>query len=765
MEAASIYPNWPPVLAATGLGVTLAAIDPDRVPLQPVLINDPRTRFAPGGSAVDASGVMRLHVRNTLGYTFLRPHHTEKLRLRYANAKSEKRLNRQSQAAFYRRHYRPFVPHDLMMDFLENECPQQENAHNLSKWQGNAVAGVDQGQDGHVVFYPTGQVLQQACAWYSKGESEGDAPCSSTVIETGAPIRQFVVLGNKDAYHSASAAKIFAAARGSTNCTIVAAPARIMPANMHKMQAKAKISFPTMIKHIAGSPHAEAEVAFVSSDGVIRCWDPEGGVQNVYKGHGSMSDRILRCEYSSHPRVLWAVKRAAVSTLDLRQPPQHSKTLFDVGTYISIYDVKRRASNPFQFVVGTGISIELLDSRMACQPLISWPQPQSYSGKSASSFGAIDEVNLSRSENDERGYVVSSFARHKVTTLFPFEKNRKRKRSKMLSLASLRSNEDDEFSDIPRSNTDQLVASDATLDLHLEDGGEYTNLTGLSALREEDSSSATIYQLNSLGDLYSHRVAFSRSQTKSYRAAVQPDLPCGITAQDDSTDESLAKTLPIPLDAILPEHDTESMQTFFTLPVKVLRRQFPRLPELRKPPVSEKAEPEASIAASRSRSFSYDEDDLVEKLLRACDPSASLYRLLRLVNEELRIVLSSPELLELIRSRNQFRIRTVQHAFPADTLRVRDPSSPDADSVHCYHGDPRLVTCTCRPGSPRSQMPCESWSCVVPHAVIVSSASRELHLDDTAPSSAIRQEMSEEFANVLAEARTAYDEMYEFEPE
>uniref|UniRef100_H3HEA2 RING-type domain-containing protein n=1 Tax=Phytophthora ramorum TaxID=164328 RepID=H3HEA2_PHYRM len=213
----------------------------------------------------------------------------------------------------------------------------------------------------------------------------------------------------------------------------------------------------------------------------------------------------------------------------------------------------------------------------------------------------------------------------------------------MLSLASLRSNEDDEFSDIPRSNTDQLVASDATLDLHLEDGGEYTNLTGLSALREEDSS--------------------------------------------------------------------------------------------------------------------YDEDDLVEKLLRACDPSASLYRLLRLVNEELRIVLSSPELLELIRSRNQFRIRTVQHAFPADTLRVRDPSSPDADSVHCYHGDPRLVTCTCRPGSPRSQMPCESWSCVVPHAVIVSSASRELHLDDTAPSSAIRQEMSEEFANVLAEARTAYDEI------
>lgn len=98
-----------------------------------------------------------------------------------------------------------------------------------------------------------------------------------------------------------------------------------------------------------------------------------------------------------------------VSTLDLREPPQHPSTLFDLtgaGAYVTIYDVKRRARyvfstvpltlpayslltrdefcikhhrNPFQFVVGTGVSVELVDSRMAKQPLISWAQPESYS--------------------------------------------------------------------------------------------------------------------------------------------------------------------------------------------------------------------------------------------------------------------------------------------------------------------------------------------------------------------------------------------------
>ena len=127
--------------------------------------------------------------------------------------------------------------------------------------------------------------------------------CSSTVIETGAVIRQFSVMGSKDVYHLTSAAKIFAAARGCTNCTIVAAPARVTLDNMRKMQAKAKISLVETINHVAGSPHAEAEVALVTADGIIRLWDPEGGVQIVNTNAG-LSDRFLRCEYSRYDGVI-----------------------------------------------------------------------------------------------------------------------------------------------------------------------------------------------------------------------------------------------------------------------------------------------------------------------------------------------------------------------------------------------------------------------------------------------------------------------------
>ncbi|KAK1948017.1 Splicing factor ESS-2 [Phytophthora citrophthora] len=843
MEATAVYPNTVPALAANGLGVSLAGTDPDHVPLQPDLVNDSRRRFVRNGSAVDASGVMRLHVRNALGYAFLRPYHQKKLILKPVRTISAKEDDWKAQATYYRTNYRHYVPHDLMMDYLENECPPQEDCSNLSKWQGNAIAGVDCGEDGHVVFYPTGHVLQQACAWYSKGESGDDPPSSSTVIETGTRIHQFTVMGSKDAYHPSSSSKIYAATRGNTQCTVIAAPARLAPENVHKMQAKAKISFPGLINHIAGSPHAEADLALITVDGTVRCWDPEGGIQIVAKDF-HMQDRFLRCEYASHPCVLWATNRVSVSTLDLRQPVEHTSMLYDVssaGGFVTIYDLKRRASNPFQFVVGTGVSIEVVDSRMARQPLISWRQPPGYNGERDFSFGVIDEVGLSRNCNESRGYIVSSARRSKVTTLFPFERNRKRKRGKVMSLTSLRySAEDDEYSVVPRSSTEQLVASDSTLDLRMEDGGECTHLTGICALRDGSSDSASIFQLNSLGDLFSHRVSFSCSQTKSYRTAVQPDLPSGMTTQDDTWNER-SRSLPIAVDAILQEHDTESLQMFNTLPVKLLRQQFPRLPNGKEGIIKEEiheGEPrhvaaprktqtemdvksingdakiirrfqqipagydgdrkgdDAAIPKLRggmglndtkanlevirrfhqldkvdeneideadkteapaAHSQNFDENELINKLLDICDPSASLFRLHRYVLEELNLDLSSSDLLLLLRTSQEFRIRTVHHGLPADTLRVRNPSLPGADDVHFKKDDPRLAVCSC---GPDSELPCDSLTCVLPHAVVVSSTLPEILLDDTAPTSAVTQEIPQDLAGIITAAQAVYDDIW-----
>jgi hypothetical protein len=123
MEATSVYPNSAPVLAVSGLGVALAGIDPDQVPLEPDLVNDARRRFAPGGSAVDACGVMRLHVRNALGYAFLRPHQRDKLRLVPTERQRAKEKDWRAQINFFRSNYRHFVPPDLLMDYLQHECP------------------------------------------------------------------------------------------------------------------------------------------------------------------------------------------------------------------------------------------------------------------------------------------------------------------------------------------------------------------------------------------------------------------------------------------------------------------------------------------------------------------------------------------------------------------------------------------------------------------------------------------------------------------
>ena len=126
MEATGIYPNSVPLLAATGLGVAVAGNDPDHVPFEPTLINDHRRRFAVDGSAVDARGVMRLHVRNALGYAFLRPYHVNRLRRAYAGMRITKESEWAAQASFYRHNYRHFVPHELMMEFLAKECPYVE---------------------------------------------------------------------------------------------------------------------------------------------------------------------------------------------------------------------------------------------------------------------------------------------------------------------------------------------------------------------------------------------------------------------------------------------------------------------------------------------------------------------------------------------------------------------------------------------------------------------------------------------------------------
>jgi hypothetical protein len=136
--------------------------------------------------------------------------------------------------------------------------------------------------------------LQQACAFYNTHDLDSQGYFSNT-IETGTTIRQFAVMGRNSASNTGQE-DIFVAARGSAACTILQAP--LLPGS--KMIPKLKLTFAEMLYNIAASPHAEAELAFVTADGKIHWWEPESGLQTKHIESATTSDYLVRCEYSRY---------------------------------------------------------------------------------------------------------------------------------------------------------------------------------------------------------------------------------------------------------------------------------------------------------------------------------------------------------------------------------------------------------------------------------------------------------------------------------
>lgn len=188
------------------------------------------------------------------------------------------------------------------------------------------------------------------CVWTSAQEQNGGR---NNPIETGTTIRQMITMGRFSKQHEpcspSSSEQVYIAARGAAHCSIVSASLSSLQAP--KLQAKAKISFNEMLYHTASSPHVEAELAFVTSDGVFHSWDPTSGLQSIALKSIGDTRRLARCEYSSHPCVLWVATKYSVHSFDLRENKQDrildSEPIFDLSGVGSpaaaIYDVKRRA--------------------------------------------------------------------------------------------------------------------------------------------------------------------------------------------------------------------------------------------------------------------------------------------------------------------------------------------------------------------------------------------------------------------------------------
>lgn len=217
-------------------------------------------------------------------------------------------------------------------------------------------------------------------------------------------------------------------------------------------------------------------------------------------------------------------------------------------------------------------------------------------------------------------------------------------------------------------------------------------------------------------------------------------LPCGVTGLSAS-DSMTRKRLPLPIESILPEHDSSSIAAFVPVALKAMRRKYPRLSSVHESRVDTDPEP------------SMDEARLVTTLLAVCRPSATLFRLHRYVNDAMRFPISAQDLLAFLRSRPEFRIRNVYTPVRQKLMHVLNPHGSDERPIHEHGDDPRIAVCRCCPKTTRT--PCESLSCVVPHVLVISSANG-LRLDEIFPQRERRRKSTSEYAETIAEAREAY---------
>lgn len=212
-----------------------------------------------------------------------------------------------------------------------------------------------------------------------------------------------------------------------------------------------------------------------------------------------------------------------------------------------------------------------------------------------------------------------------------------------------------------------------------------------------------------------------------------------------SSQSKKRKRLPLPVDAILREQDSSSITPFVPLALKLLRYKYPRLP-------SNDDEKEGGGDDEPH----IDEDELVTTLLTVCRPSATLFRLQRYVNESLKVPISCENLLLFLRSRNEFAIRNVHHAYRQSLMRVLPHNGKlgERASIHERGDDPRLVVCKCDVKT-SDVAPCESLACIVPHVVVIARADG-LKLDEILPNREKRQASTTEYAAIVAEARELY---------
>ncbi|KAG9399425.1 TATA box-binding protein-associated factor RNA polymerase I subunit C [Aphanomyces cochlioides] len=666
-------PNFSREYIEMGLNRRVSYTLPGRIPVDAVrLLNASSVR-----ERWECIGLPEILERNTASY----PYHVPNTRLNWASKMRadlrdpDKRATRDANQ-FQTRFKDAGIPKDLLTSLIKQENKIQENNQVLrSDHQGNALKAVEW-NDRHVVYYPTGELLHKLqCKRRRRGQSHWKTTCEAFDLVNS--IQQIETFGSPAHYSTTPPVVI---TRGASNCNVVTFDADL------SIESMDKISFPEMLYHVCTSPHVEAEAASLGTTGKLFTWTPQGGIQVV--GHAAPLQRWIRSEYSSHPCVLWTANRHAVGTYDVRIPaPEGFNTDWIIDFLPStteIVDIKRHPSCPFQLVVRTDASIDILDVRSPSKSMIQWKHAGLYTPAeqlpTPTTIGTIDVVDVSTPEQDRALIVSGSSSTNKVSVHWYNGNTSVETTMQRLSAPHA-------------AMMNQAAAGDAAFDIHLADETPWIHQIGACVVRRS-STACDVLQLSSLGDLFIQTLELTTDPIQ-----FQDNLRSGRTARDTTFNDPMAPVHPpVAAKAFLPSYDATSLQPFRLLPVDKVQRALA--------PVS--------LLPSRALEFN------LEEHFAPLAPSCTLYALMQTWQTSRP---SYERLAEAIDFSLRLNLRFVQSHGRHDSTSMRVRHLPGA----------RRTKSICGCALTKEALPCEHVDCPLPHAWIVHETSYATSVQTTRP--------------------------------
>ncbi|RKP05024.1 hypothetical protein THASP1DRAFT_33152 [Thamnocephalis sphaerospora] len=162
------------------------------------------------------------------------------------------------------------------------------------------------------------------------------------------------------------------------------------PAGKHENQHQAaplavdvvdRLQFRDGTRGIAFNPHIHGEAVIASSKSLFRWDEAQGnaGVNALYHfpqsstGASNRHERI-RCQFGSHPRVVWLSNRRGLVSLDMRSVNVLARPSFSLDDGEASVDLLLPANRPFQLALATTSRVCLLDERFASRPVVCWDE-------------------------------------------------------------------------------------------------------------------------------------------------------------------------------------------------------------------------------------------------------------------------------------------------------------------------------------------------------------------------------------------------------